>query len=45
MKNTNELTPLEKLEVFNVEELENRLELEKWVKIVVNALCNPPPIQ
>lgn len=41
MKNSNELTAIEKLEVFNVEELENRLELEKWVKVVVNAICNP----
>ena len=41
MKNANELTETEKLELFNVEELESRFELEKWVKVVVNALCNP----
>ena len=41
MKNANELTETEKLEVFNVEELESRLELAKWLKVVVNAICNP----
>jgi hypothetical protein len=42
MKKLNELTEVEKLEVFNVEELENRLELEKWVKVVINAICPDP---
>jgi hypothetical protein len=38
LENVAELSAIEKLELFNVEELEQRLEMSKWID-TFNAIC------
>ena len=37
-----DLTIAEKLELFNVEELEQRLEMSRWID-TFNGVCQPAP--
>ena len=39
-ENIVELSAIEKLELFNVEELEHRLEMSKWID-TFNGICSP----